>query len=193
MTDGTRAAGRRRIYLAGFDVFRIDAVDYGRSLQRLCARFGFEGVFPLDASAPPGLEQADLAAWICRANLAAIRAADMVMANVADFRGVGEPDCGTAFEMGFAAALGKEIWGYRDHDRPLLRHVPSTITPAGRVCEKGYLVEDFGLPVNLMLACSARIIAGGPQACLSAIAQAWGSDSTPSPYRPTGESQIRVA
>ncbi|MFM0085191.1 nucleoside 2-deoxyribosyltransferase [Paraburkholderia sediminicola] len=42
------------------------------------------------------------------------------MANVADFRGTGEPDCGTAFETGFAPALGKDIWGYRDHLTPLL-------------------------------------------------------------------------
>lgn len=192
MTAGAQAASRQTIYLAGFDVFRIDAVDYGRSLQQLCQTFGFEGLFPLDAAAPPDLTRAEHAAWISRANQAAIRSADMVMANLADFRGVGEPDSGTAFEVGFAAALGKDIWAYRDHDVPLLRHVPSTSTPAGQVCERGYLVEDFGLQVNLMLACSARIITGGPRACLSAIAQAYGVESTPSLYRLESESKIRV-
>ena len=43
------------------------------------------------------------------ANLEAIRAADFVMANLNDFRGPGEPDSGTAFEVGFAAALGKPV------------------------------------------------------------------------------------
>ncbi|MFM0085030.1 nucleoside 2-deoxyribosyltransferase, partial [Paraburkholderia sediminicola] len=50
---------RKRIYLAGFDVFRVDAVEYGRSLQRLCASFGFEGIFPLDSVAPVGLLKTD--------------------------------------------------------------------------------------------------------------------------------------
>jgi nucleoside deoxyribosyltransferase len=31
------------------------------------------------------------------------------------------------------------------------------------------VVEDFGLNVNLMLACSARIVVGGPQTCLDAM------------------------
>ena len=40
-------AGGHRIYLAGFDVFRLDAAEYGRGLQRACASFGFEGIYPL--------------------------------------------------------------------------------------------------------------------------------------------------
>ncbi|WP_454830572.1 nucleoside 2-deoxyribosyltransferase [Paraburkholderia xenovorans] len=101
---------KARIYLAGFDVFRVDALDYGRSLQRMCADAGFEGLYPLDALVPADLSPQEKAAWIYRSNLAAIGRADMVMANVADFRGAGEPDSGTAFEIGFAAALGKPIW-----------------------------------------------------------------------------------
>ena len=191
MTSYTRAATRKRIYLAGFDVFRVDAADYGRSLQRLCAKFGFEGAFPVDPIAPADLLPADLASWIYHANLAAIRAADIVMANLADFRGPGEPDSGTAFEIGFATALGKDVWGYRDDSTPLLRHVPATMTGTGPVCERGFLVEDFGLPVNLMLACTARIVTGGPEACLRAIAAAYATGSTPSPCRQAGGSEIR--
>ncbi|WP_176060245.1 nucleoside 2-deoxyribosyltransferase [Paraburkholderia sp. BCC1876] len=191
MNSDTRAATRKRIYLAGFDVFRTDAADYGRSLQRLCARFGFDATFPLDSVAPTGLPRAELAAWIYRANIAAIGAADIVMANLADFRGAGEPDSGTAFEIGFATASGKDIWGYRDCATPLLRHVPTTMTGAGRVCERGFLVEDFGLPVNLMLACSSRIVTGGPEACLRAMAAEYGTGSTPSPCRQAGGSEIR--
>lgn len=186
-------AGRKRIYLAGFDVFRVDAVDYGRSLQRLCASFGFGGIFPLDSVAPGGLSPVEKAEWIYRANLAAIQTADVVMANIADFRGVGEPDCGTAFETGFAAALGKDVWGYRDHLTPLLHRVPSTGTAAGPVCGRGYLVEDFELPVNLMVACAARIVQGGPKECLQAMVSAYGIGSAPSPYRQDSESQIRLA
>ncbi|WP_353049296.1 nucleoside 2-deoxyribosyltransferase [Paraburkholderia strydomiana] len=46
---------RARIYLAGFDVFRVDALDYGRSLRRMCADAGFEGLYPLGALAPADL------------------------------------------------------------------------------------------------------------------------------------------
>ncbi|MFM0616206.1 nucleoside 2-deoxyribosyltransferase [Paraburkholderia nemoris] len=190
---GTNVGDRKRIYLAGFDVFRVDAVEYGRSLQRLCASFGFEGIFPLDSVAPLGLSPVEKAGWIFRTNLAEIRRADVVMANIADFRGTGEPDCGTAFETGFAAALGKDVWGYRDHLTPLLHRVPSTGTVTGPVCERGYLVEDFELPVNLMVACAVRIVQGGPKECLQAMVCAYGIGSIPSPYSQDGESEIRLA
>ncbi|WP_232231983.1 nucleoside 2-deoxyribosyltransferase [Burkholderia sp. WSM2230] len=100
-----------------------------------------------------------------------------VMANVGDFRGVGEPDSGTAFEIGFAAAFGKPIWAYRDDLSALRERVPCTATALGGLCERGYLVEDFGLPVNLMLACAAQIVQGGPLACLRAIQRTGQADA----------------
>ncbi|MGF6300125.1 MULTISPECIES: nucleoside 2-deoxyribosyltransferase [Paraburkholderia] len=193
MTVADDGAGKARIYLAGFDVFRADALEYGRSLQRLCASLGFEGLYPLDAVAPANLSPGDKATWIYRANVAAIRRADIVMANLGDFRGVGEPDSGTAFELGFAAALGKPIWAYRDDLTALRERVPCIATALGDVCERGYLVEDFGLSVNLMLACAAQIVEGGPLACLRAIADAQGMGMPPSSCRRGGESQIRKA
>ncbi len=33
----------------------------------------------------------------------------------------------------------------------------------------GYLIEDFGLSVNQMLACSAQLVFGGPAASLDAM------------------------
>ncbi|REG45540.1 nucleoside deoxyribosyltransferase [Paraburkholderia sp. BL6669N2] len=191
MTAADGGAVRAQIYLAGFDVFRADALKYGRSLQRLCASLGFEGLYPLDAIAPANLSPHDKATWIYRANVAAIRRADIVMANVADFRGVGEPDSGTAFEIGFAAALGKPVWAYRNDLSALRERVPCIATALGAVCERGYLVEDFELPVNLMLACAAQIVEGGPLACLHAIADAWSKGMTPSSCRRGGESEIR--
>jgi hypothetical protein len=61
-------------------------------------------------------------------------------------------------------------------------------TAHGPLCKKGFLVEDFGLSKNLMIACAARVVPGGPQACLAAIAAHDGVEATPSPYRPKGES-----
>ncbi|QGZ63466.1 nucleoside 2-deoxyribosyltransferase [Paraburkholderia acidisoli] len=174
---------RPRVYLAGFDVFRRDAVEFGARLVAACAEYGFEGMYPLDTAAPVDLDGPRKAAWIYRANLDAIRAAEIVMANVNDFRGPGEPDSGTAFEIGYAAALGKEIWAYTSDAGTLLERVPSTAASAGsadqsvRICERGYVVEDFGLAKNLMIACAARIVPGDARACLEAMAQ----NRTPSP------------
>ncbi|CAM2156779.1 nucleoside 2-deoxyribosyltransferase [Paraburkholderia tropica] len=162
---------RPRVYLAGFDVFRLDAIEHGARLVAACAEFGFEGVYPLDAQAPADLDGPRQAAWIYHANIESIRTADIVMANVDDFRGPGEPDSGTAFEIGFAAALGKEIWAYTTDDGTLAERVRSRADPRGRICERGFLVEDFGLSKNLMIACSARIVQGDARACLAAMAQ----------------------
>jgi nucleoside deoxyribosyltransferase len=101
----------------------------------------------------------------------AIRRADIVMANVDDFRGPGEPDSGTAFEIGFAAALGKEIWAYTTDEGTLLERIPSQPVPQGYVCERGFLVEDFGLSKNLMIACAAKMVRGDARACLAAMAE----------------------
>ncbi|WP_241023318.1 nucleoside 2-deoxyribosyltransferase [Paraburkholderia sp. Ac-20340] len=162
---------RPRVYLAGFDVFRLDAVEHGARLVAACAEYGFEGLYPLDAQAPADLDGPRQAAWIYRANIDAIRSADIVMANVDDFRGPGEPDSGTAFEIGFAAALGKEIWAYTTDQGTLIERVPSKADAQGHVCERGYQVEDFGLPKNLMIACAARIVQGDARACLEAMAR----------------------
>lgn len=163
-----------RIYLAGFDVFLADAVAHGERLKALCRQHGHEGLFPLDNAAPAGLSGRVLAEWIYRQNTALIRQADMVMANLAPFRGA-EPDSGTAFEVGYAVALGKPVWGYTDRAEPLLRQVGVGADPADatRIIDaQGYTVEDFGLNMNLMLACSAHIVVGDAAQCLREIGRA---------------------
>jgi nucleoside 2-deoxyribosyltransferase len=182
------AARRPRIYLAGFDVFRPDAVAHGETLKALCRAFGFEGLYPLDAAVPSITDPGDRARWIYEANIGAIRQADIVLANVNDFRGSGEPDSGTAFEIGFAVATGKPVWAYTMDRRALRERVPSSVTESGLLCEKGFLVEDFGLPMNLMIACSTRIVFGDARACITEIAATYAMEGPPSSYRPNGES-----
>lgn len=160
------------LYLAGFDVFRADSIAHGLALQQLCQQHGFIGHYPTDPSPPRGLTGQALAHWILQSNLSAIRQADLVMANLNPFRGL-EPDSGTAFEVGFAHALGKPVWAYVDDDRPLPQRVPHQLSPDGhRIDAQGYQVEDFGLPLNLMLACSVRLVRGDAAACLQAMAMA---------------------
>jgi len=164
----------QRIYLAGFDVFRADSVAQGRRLKDLCLAHGFEGLYPLDNALPAGLSERAAAQWIFEQNIRLIRQADLIMANLNVFRGL-EPDSGTAFEAGYGAALGKPVWAYTSDARPLVEQAGTGRDPrdAGRVVDaQGYTVEDFGLNVNLMLACAARVVTGDAQACLQAIASA---------------------
>ncbi|APR37172.1 nucleoside 2-deoxyribosyltransferase [Paraburkholderia sp. SOS3] len=172
-----RSATRKspQIYLAGFDVFRPDAAAHGEQLKALCIERGLTGLYPSDGGLPAGLDAQVAARWICDANLALIRAADAVMANLNDFRGAGEPDAGTAFEVGFAIALGKRVWGYRSDGRPLVARAAVRMDAETAFCSRGFVVEDFGLPLNLMLACTVELVIGDAAGCLDAISEALGT------------------
>ena len=165
----------RTIYLAGFDVFRADSLARGEWLKQQCRRHGFEGSYPLDNQAPTGLSAHALANWIYEANTTLIRQADAVMANLNAFRGA-EPDSGTAFEVGYAIALGKAVWVYTDDAQPLVQRLAVARRDDRYVDDQGYTVEDFGLNLNLMLACSATVVTGDAAQCLSRMAQARRSD-----------------
>ena len=138
------------IYLAGFDVFRPDAVEHGRYLKSLCARHGLEGLYPFDNEVPPDLAPAATAELICGMNIAMLRRCTAVLANLNVFRGL-EPDSGTVFEVGMAVALGKPVWAYFETTGSLRELVPHD---ANGFDAWGMQVEDFGLPRNLMLACT---------------------------------------
>lgn len=98
----------KKIYLAGPDVFRHDAVEHGQQLKALFESFGFAGLYPLDNNAPAGLDKQALAHWIYQSNIGLIRQEDAIMANLNAFRGH-EPDSGMIFEVGFEIALGKPL------------------------------------------------------------------------------------
>lgn len=139
-----------RVYLAGFDVFRADAIEHGRYLKGLCEAHGLEGLYPFDNDVTPGLTPEKTAAIICAANIAMIRRCDAVLANLNRFRGA-EPDSGTAFEVGMAVALGKPVWAYFEDEGSLRDQIAHD---AGGFDDQGFQVEDFHLPKNLMLACT---------------------------------------
>jgi nucleoside 2-deoxyribosyltransferase len=139
-----------RVYLAGFDVFRSDAVEHGRYMKSLCQAHGLEGLYPFDNEVPPAATPQLTGKLICDANIAMIRQCDAVLANLNLFRGF-EPDSGTAFEVGMAVALGKPVWAYFESGATL-REIIAHDTQGKD--EWGFEVEDFGLPRNLMLACT---------------------------------------
>jgi nucleoside 2-deoxyribosyltransferase len=160
------------LYLAGFDVFRPDALAQGERLKAWCAEFGHLGLFPLDNAVPAALHGPALARWIYQANIALIHQADALLANLNNFRGL-EPDSGTAFEVGYAAALGKPVWAYTDDTRPLIDQVPCQPDgPQRHADAQGHTVEDFGWPRNLMLCAAATVVQGDARAALQAMGAA---------------------
>lgn len=142
----------KKIYLAGFEVFAPDAVQRGARMKMMCAEKGFIGLYPFD-------NEADTAQAIFAGNCGLIDSADIVIANLNSFRGA-EPDSGTCFEVGYAVAKGKAVYGYVSDARSLREKL-------GERDENGFSVENFGLPLNLMLACSARIVEGDFAAALA--------------------------
>jgi nucleoside 2-deoxyribosyltransferase len=151
---GAAASGPLRAYLAGPDVFLRDAVRIAAARKRLCAKYGVIALCPQDTDLvaykrPPALHARAIAA----ANEALIRQCDFVIANCSPFRGV-SLDAGTAYEIGYACALGKPVFGYSNvlgsykHRVARYRRLGDPLAadvPRSRV-------EDFGLADNLMVA-----------------------------------------
>jgi nucleoside 2-deoxyribosyltransferase len=156
-----------KIYLAGPDVFRPDALEWAETGRRLCAAHGHQALIPLD-----GVETT--APGIYHANIALIRSADAVLANLNPFRGC-EPDSGTCVEVGFALALDKPVIGYLDRPESSTERVArlqgsALAVQAGRPVDRdGLFVEDFGLALNLMLAVPVKLVIGGLSEALAAL------------------------
>ncbi|QRF63407.1 nucleoside 2-deoxyribosyltransferase [Variovorax paradoxus] len=168
------ASGNFRIYFAGPDVLDVDASARLTRIKQLAAARGLQGLVPVDV---PGTEQGpEKAARICSANLALLRQANVVIANLRPFRGL-EPDPGTVFEAGFAVALGIPVIGYGLPSGTYAQRVSAAL-PCG-TDETGVLretrdrvaVEDFDLPVNLMLSCTAVGVVGTADEALALAAE----------------------
>lgn len=142
-----------KLYLAGPDVFRPDALQWASNASAACQAVGHVALLPIG-------EQAYSPAEIYRNNLRMIAEADCVVANLNPFRGA-EPDSGTCVEVGYALALGKRVIGYAEDLRPLRERLQATMGDSGCQDASGWKVEDFGLPLNLMLAVPLRLAQGG--------------------------------
>jgi len=115
----------RTIYLAGPDVFRKDATDYLQGLKDLCSQYGFIGLSPLDNEIEPtATNQSSMSNAIFSGNIQLLNECDIVIANLNPFRGPNVDD-GTAFEIGFAGAKGKIIYGYTFFNKTTLKQLTS--------------------------------------------------------------------
>jgi nucleoside 2-deoxyribosyltransferase len=145
-----------RAYLAGPEVFLQQAAEIAACKKRLCAEHGMVGICPIDnQQIGRKRSRALVARAISAANEALIRGCDLLIANCSPFRGV-SMDAGTAYEIGYARALGKPVFGYSNviasykqrADRYRRLGDPLNADAVGSA------IEDFGLADNLMLATS---------------------------------------
>lgn len=159
----TIAAARPSLYLAGPDVFFKEPIELGQAKKALCERYGFEGLYPLDKEIEDLSDKLKARAEIYVGNIDLIKRADAVVANATPFKGV-DADAGTAFEVGYAAALGKPVHLYSAVDDTLFernaRYAADRLMDATLLRPDDYSVDDFEGGVNLMLL-EACIESGG--------------------------------
>ena len=156
---------KKKIYLAGPDVFLPNAKAVLAAKKAMCAAYGFEGLSPMDtelndkANVDPTVE---VAMKIYQFDASLMKQADAILANMEPFRGP-SMDTGTAFEMGYMDALDKPIIGYSNNLRPYKeKYTAFNAHYFGRPYQgKDYqdpfsIVEDFSLVDNLMMVQSVR-------------------------------------
>ena len=154
----------KKIYIAGPDVFELDSIKIGQRYKELCVNYGFNGLYPLDNEVNFNQEPQKIARDIYDANVALIKECDIVVANLNPFRGK-EADSGTIWECGFAYALGKEVYGYMDKKTTYINTFKQNETiqneTHGLLDLDNRVIENFELPINLMIGCSVKEIFEG--------------------------------
>jgi nucleoside 2-deoxyribosyltransferase len=159
---------RPRVYLAGPDVFRRDAKQHFTVLKDECNRMGLDPLAPSDGLVPLWVPEAEMPQRIYDVNMGLLQQAAGVIANLAPFRGI-EPDSGTVFEVGVAIARGLPVVAYGIPPGSYADRVMAGIRTSrgddGALRDAdGLIVEDLGLPMNLMLACSVTFAASAQEA-----------------------------
>jgi nucleoside 2-deoxyribosyltransferase len=143
---------KKKVYLAGPDVFLPEPVEMGRRKKEICARYGLIGLFPLDNEINPKVKGASLE--IFRSNETLMKKAHAIIANLTPFRGP-SADAGTVYELGYMAARRKLCLGYSNDPALYVDRVErfTPVKPCGdRLIDAEKLtVENFSLPDNLMM------------------------------------------
>lgn len=147
-----------RVYLAGPEVFLTNAKEIGENKKALCRKYGFEGVFSIDIEVDAkGKSPREAGLCISGINENLIKSCDIVIANITPFRGP-SVDVGTAYEMGFAHALGKRVFAYTNVAVPFTERTVKALNAQvsrssdGRLRDsQGMIVEEVELVDNLMI------------------------------------------
>jgi nucleoside 2-deoxyribosyltransferase len=146
-----------RVYLAGPEVFLLNAEEIAKAKIAACTIHGFVSISPSDNDLDiSGCAKHEAALRIAAANEEMIRCCDLVIANLKPFRGP-SADVGTAYEIGFARSLPRPVFAYTNVVGTLLERMKET--PGGvneRVSgrwedHERMAIEDFDGFDNLML------------------------------------------
>ena len=164
---------KKKIYLAGFDVFYPNAIEVLNEKKELCEAYGFVGLAPLDNVVDFSQSKERIREVIYKANVELMKEADILCVNLNAFRH-GEPDAGTVFEIGYWVGLGKEVYIYVDSSETMLE---KTRTNDAQCIYKdgvwfdgnGLMIEDFDGMFNLMITESTTIINGTLKDVLESI------------------------
>lgn len=144
----------RTIYLAGPEVFDLNAIEIGKEAVQLCKDYGFEGLYPLDNVVDFNQPKEDISTDIFDANIEMIENADIIVANLNSWRGK-EPDSGTVWECGYASGLGKTVYGYIDSDKTYIEKFKeneiSRTEGIFTLDNDSKVIEDFNGKTNLMI------------------------------------------
>jgi nucleoside 2-deoxyribosyltransferase len=159
--------GVRRAYLAGFECFMPNARETGDRMKEICRNYGFQGIFPGDTA--PGVpvpeETTPMNHFAFRANIfdrdqQHIRNSNFIIANLNPFHGE-ESDSGTAFEAGMCYGLGYDCYGFVSGTRSMIERIPCRRGDDGLYRDiEGFLVENYGFPLNRRLYGCIKVICG---------------------------------
>ena len=142
-----------KAYLAGPEVFHKDAKEVIQAKKDLCTQFGIGPLSPLDNELPCTHSKSRLAIAIVNDNIKMIRECDFVIANLSNFRGTEtHPNCdsGTAWECGYATAIGKPVLAYTNDAFVLPNEIKQSIDccTIGDFQEALYVYITFGCKIR---------------------------------------------
>jgi len=156
----------KKIYLAGPDVFRANALKHFEMLKTLCNKYGFEGLSPFDndVNFDGELLSKKHSCHIFLGNIKQINNCDIIIANLVPFRGVCIDD-GTAFEIGLGFAKEKLMYGYSEYCNMTMNEIIQfyfDITEGSDLKQSEFpIIESFeGNCVNLMIQESIELSGG---------------------------------
>ncbi len=149
----------KKIYIAGFDIFKPNSIKIGEDYKSTCKEFGFEGLYPLDNQINEAWSKEVAREFIYKKNIELIEMCDIVITNGNSFRG-DELDSGTAFEIGYALALKKEVVIYMKDTRDYLQKSTCKDKNNPAVDKNGMFIEDFNFSLNLMFS-ACKVVEGG--------------------------------
>ena len=159
MEDIRESMKKKRVYLAGPEVFLSEALQIAEVKKQVCKEFGLIGVFPLDNTLRVrSLSKRRAGLRISACNEELMRSCDAIIANMTPFRGP-SADPGTAYEMGFMRGLEKPVFAYSNDSRLFKERTREyCIAKEARrkdevrlEDENGMVIEDYDLADNLML------------------------------------------